>query len=230
MTMANNYDVVMQEVDRRIAALVHKGLSEVDATSKVFRDDGELYQRYAKASAEAPERTASAPRLSAEPTGAQADVLRKAESLVSKSTGVSLNDAVATVLNSDAALYERYRKQDSTPATFSSELLSSEMDDFYEYTGALLRTMAGILDSSAEDKGPRIAGALGEFSAAVLGKLRQAGLSVPTEKRAPQHPLADDILACAQVLAPGDLGQGLVKVRYALGEIRKIAERKRAAA
>jgi hypothetical protein len=49
-----------------------------------------------------------------------------AGALVSKSAGLSLNDAIGTLLNSDAALYERYRKQDSTPApTFGSELLSA---------------------------------------------------------------------------------------------------------
>jgi hypothetical protein len=79
--MSDNYEVVMQEVDRRVAALVQKGLSEVDATSKVFRDDRELYQRYANASAEAPERTAPTTRLSAEPMGAQAEVMRRGEAL-----------------------------------------------------------------------------------------------------------------------------------------------------
>jgi hypothetical protein len=89
-----------------------------------------------------------------------------AGALVSKSAGLSLNDAIGTLLNSDAAFYGPYWKQDSTPApTFGSELLSSQMDEFYDMTGALLRTMAGILDSSAQDKGPQIAGALGEFTA-----------------------------------------------------------------
>jgi hypothetical protein len=39
------------------------------------------------------------------------------------------------------------------------------MDEFYDMTGALLRAMAGLLDSSVQDKGPQIAGALGEFIA-----------------------------------------------------------------
>jgi hypothetical protein len=95
---------------------------------------------------------------------------------------------------------------------------------------ALSSTLQGILASDAGEKGAQIATALDDFKGAVLAQVRQAGLSVPAEKCAPAHPLADDILAYAQVLAPGDLGQGLVRVRYALGEIRKIAERKRAAA
>jgi hypothetical protein len=225
---------VYEEIAKRAQVLQTKDprLTSMDAEAQVLRDP-ELYKRYVQESSTPPERTAQAPRLSAEPTGtqAEAEVLRRADSLIAKSAGLSVTEAISEVFRDNPELYVAYSKQDSTPApTFGSELLSNEMDDFYEYTGALLRTMAGILDSSAEDKGPRITDALGEFSAAVLGKLRQAGLSVPTEKRAPAHPLADDILACAQVFSPGDLGQGLVKVRYALGEIRKIAERKRAAA
>ena len=56
--MSDNYEVVMQEVDRRVNALIAKGLTEIDATSKVFRDDRQLYEKYTQASAEAPERTA----------------------------------------------------------------------------------------------------------------------------------------------------------------------------
>jgi hypothetical protein len=140
------------------------------------------------------------------------------------------HNTLGEVFRDDPELYVAYRKQDSTPApTFGSELLSTQMDDFYDMTGALLRTMAGIFDSSAQDKGVRIAGALGEFTAMVLDKLRQAGLSVPTEKRAP-HPLAEDLLALATALNPEDpTGKGMVRCRYALAELTKTVQRKRAA-
>jgi hypothetical protein len=222
---------VYTEIQKRAQALQAKDprLSTMEAEAVVLRDH-ELYKRYVQESSTPPERTAQAPRLDAEPTGAQAEVMRRAESVIAKSAGLSYADAIGEVFRDDPELYVEYAKGDTPAPTFGSELLSSQMDEFYDMTGALLRTMAGVLDSSAQDKGLRIAGALGEFTAAVLGKLRQAGLEVPTEKRAAAHPLADDILACAQVLAPGDVGQGLVRVRYALGEIRKIAERKRAAA
>jgi hypothetical protein len=118
-----------------------------------------------------PEPIAQAPRLAAEPCGVEAEVLRRADVLIAKSAGLSMTEAVSEVFRDDPGLYVAYTKQDSTSApTFGSELLSSQMDEFYDMTGALLRTMAGVLDSSAQDKGPRIAGALGEFTAAVLGK------------------------------------------------------------
>jgi hypothetical protein len=223
---------VYAEIQKRAQALQVKDprLSIVDAEAQALRDP-ELYKRYVQEASRQPERTAQAPRLVDEPSGIEAEILRRADTLITKSAGMSYTEALSETFRASPELYEQYVKQDSTPApTFGSELLSSQMDEFYDMTGALLRTMAGVLDSSAQDKGPRIAGALGAFTAAVLGKLRQVGLEVPTEKRAAQHPLADDILACAQVLAPEDLGQGLVRVKYALGEIRKIAERKRAAA
>jgi hypothetical protein len=106
------------------------------------------------------------------------------------------------------------------------------MDEFYDMTGALLRTMAGVLDSSAQDKGPRIAGALGKFTAAVLGKLRQAGLSVPTEKRASDFIPASTqaaIIKTAAELSPGDYVKGMRGIEAALQEIRSWAAQQGAA-
>jgi hypothetical protein len=113
--MANNYREVMAEVDRRVAALVQKGLSEVDATSTVFRDDRELYAKYTKASAEAPERPTQAPRLDAAPTGLEREVLRKADVLITKSAGLSMAEAISEVFRDNPELYAKYAKGD-TPA------------------------------------------------------------------------------------------------------------------
>jgi hypothetical protein len=64
----------------------------------------------------------------------------------------------------------------------------------------------------------------------VLTQVRQAGLEV-TEKRAPQHPLADDLLSLATALNPEDpLGAGMVRCRYALAELVKTVQHKCAAA
>jgi hypothetical protein len=80
-----------------------------------------------------------------------------------------------------------------------------------------------------QDKGAKIAGALGEFTAAVLGKLREAGVSVPAEKRAgdfipPSTQAA--IVKTAAVLSPGNYQQGMRGIEAALQEIRGwVAER-----
>jgi hypothetical protein len=232
--MADNYEVVMQEVDRRVNALIAKGLTEIDATSKVFRDDRELYQRYAQASAEAPERTAPTPRLSAAPTGAQAEVMRRGEALA-KSAGVSLNDAVATVLNSDPALYARYAKGDSTPApTFADQLLGYELEGVYPLVNALMSTLRGIAEANAGDKGAKIQAALNEFSAAVLRVAGQAGITVPApaEKRASEFIPASTqaaIIKTAGELSPGNYVKGMRGIEVALQEIRGWAAERGAA-
>ena len=42
---------------------------------------------------------------------AEAEVLAKAQEIVSKGAGATLQDAIAQVLNGDPALYRRYRKE-----------------------------------------------------------------------------------------------------------------------
>lgn len=103
-----DYDAVLQEVDTRVNALIAKGLSEVDALSKVFAADRQLYEQYAKAAATPPARTAQAPRLSGEPVGVEAEVLKRAEALVRQSAGLSMADAISDTFRDDADLYRRY--------------------------------------------------------------------------------------------------------------------------
>jgi hypothetical protein len=80
-------------------------------------------------------------------------------------------------------------------------------DDLYEMVSALVGALRGIIASDAPDKGAKIQTALGDFTTAVLQALRQAGLSVPTEKRAsgliPDRTQAA-ILKTALALAPQD--------------------------
>ena len=75
-----------------------------------------------------------------------------------------------------------------------------------------------------QDKGAKIAGALHEFTAAVLGKLRQAGLTVPApaEKRAGDFiPSSTQvaIVKTAAVLSPGNYQKGMRGIEAALQEI-----------
>jgi hypothetical protein len=115
--MSDNYRQVMAEVDRRVNALIAKGLTDIDATSQVFREDRELYQRYARASAEAPaitpESARESVRESAEPNGIEREVMRRAEALVRKEAGLSYGEAVSQTFRDHPELYLQYVTQDS---------------------------------------------------------------------------------------------------------------------
>jgi hypothetical protein len=154
--------------------------------------------------------------------------MRRAEALVAKSAGLSLDDAISRVFRDDPQRYQRYRKQDSTAPTFGSEQVGRQVGDLYDYFSALQSTMQGILVSEASDKGTKLATALDDFRAAELAKLSEAVPAV-TEKRARQHPLADDLLATATALAPQDpTGQGMWLVRKCLAELIAAAKRRAA--
>jgi len=93
--------------------------------------------------------------VSIEPTGAQAEVMKRAEALMAKSAGLNFADALGQVVRDDPELYQRYAKQDSTPApSLGSELLSRELD-LYGYYSALQATMQGILSSDVADRTAR---------------------------------------------------------------------------
>jgi hypothetical protein len=111
--------------------------------------------------------------------------------------------------------------------------LSRQVDDLYELASALMPTVGGILRSEAADKGAKVQTALAEFTSAVLGKLRDAGVSVPTQKRGsaliPEHVEAA-ILKTALTLAPQDpQGLGMTAIAAALKEIQRYAVKRTAA-
>jgi hypothetical protein len=221
---------VYVEIQKRAQALQAKDprLSQVDAEAAALRDP-ELYKRYVEEASRPPERTTPTTRVSAGPTGAQAEVMQRAQALVRKSAELSLNDAVSRVFRDDPELYVEYAKGDAAP-TFADELLGYELEGVYPLVNALMSTLRGIADASAGEKGAKIQAALSEFSAAVLRVAGQAGIVVPTEKRA-QHPLAEDLLGLATALNPEDpTGKGMVRCRYALAELVKTVQRKRAVA
>src|SRR6266511_2643700 len=220
-----NYQEVMREVEQRVHALVAKqaGLSEAEALSRVFKEDPQLYRHYTEASAHQPPPSPPPPRPAPAASGANAEAMQRAQALVAKSSGLSLSDALSQVFKADPSLYRRYiAKQDGTPApTFGSELLTRQMDDLYEMVSALVGALRGIISSDAPDKGAKIQTALGEFTTAVLNALRQAGLSVPAEKRASggliPAPVEAAILAAALAIAPRDaLGAGMTQLRKIL--------------
>jgi hypothetical protein len=116
--MAANYAHIMQEIERRLAAVVakHDDLSEADALSAVFKADPALYRTYREASAEAtvgaPRRahTRAAPALSP----VEAEIEARTAALLRKSSGLSQIDALAEVMK-DPALYAAYRQQGEAP-------------------------------------------------------------------------------------------------------------------
>jgi hypothetical protein len=232
----SSYDTVLQAVQTRVNALVQKGagLSEAEAVAKVFRDDPDLYRQYREAAGRQPARSrADAPaRLIPTPTGAEAEAMRKAETLVAKRADLSITDALTQVFRDDGTLYERYREQSTRKGeapSFGATLMAGQMDELQAYAGALLRTIHGVLASDATDaeRGAQIAQALDAFRAAVLGKLGEAGLTVPAAKSAPSLP--DSAHALATLLAPQDpAGKGLRQVDRCLQEL--IATIKRRAA
>jgi hypothetical protein len=217
------YESVMDEVERRAHELIRKGATTTmaDAIGEVFKQSPELYAQY---------------RRRPQPHGVEAEVLAKADALVSKQAGLSQRDAIAQVLNGDPGLYARYRKQDAgmvTAPTFGSELASRQVDDLYEFASALMTTIGGILRSDAGDKGGKIATALDDFRAAILTRLQQAGLSVPTQKRGsaliPERTEAA-ILKTALTLCPQDpQGKGMQAIEAALTEVRNYAAKRTAA-
>jgi hypothetical protein len=159
--------------------------------------------------------------------------MRRAEGLVAKSAGLGFADALGEVFRDDPGLSMKYAKADSTPApTFADQLLGYELEGVYPLVNALMSTLRGIADSSAADKGVRIAGALNEFTAAVLRAAGQVGIAVPTEKRASDFIPASTqaaIIKTAGELSPGDYVKGMRGVEVALQEIRGWAAERGAA-
>jgi hypothetical protein len=208
--------------------------SEAEAIAKVFHDDHALYERYRRASAGQSATSSAVPpaRLSPAPSGAEAEALKRADSLVRKDARLTPDEALSRVFHDDPALYAAYRKQAGASApTFAATFASTQMGALADAAHALLRTIDGILASDAADQGARIAQALDAFGAAVLAHLQAAGLDVAAKRAAPPHPLAGDILTLAKLFSPSDqTGAGMLKVKQALGLLQETVQRRRVAA
>jgi hypothetical protein len=220
---------VDSEIRTRVAKLQRERpeLSQLEAERVVLNSDAQLYKRYREEAGTPLEPTPQAPRLSAEPSGIGGIIMKRAQPLMAK--GLSCADAISEVFRDDPALYTQYAKADSTPApSFSSELLGHTLD-LYGYYSALSSTLQGILGSEAGDKGAKIATALDDFKSAVLAQVRQAGVSVPTEKRAGDFIPASTqalLIKMAGELSPRDYQKGMQGIEAALQEIRGwVAER-----
>jgi hypothetical protein len=218
-----------QTLSQRVSELRKRdaSLDEIEATAQVLNRDPALYAAYRKAKWALPAAEPE-PRAVAASSPAEQEALRRAEGLVSKSSGaLGMRDALAQVFAADAELYSRYRVGKQTD--FGAELLSRQLD-LYDHCAALQSTIADILDGDGDDKGAQITTALDDFRAAVLAQVREAGLEV-VEKRAPQHPLAGDLLALATALNPEDpLGRGMVRCRQALAELTEVVRAKKRSA
>lgn len=235
------YERVMADVEQRASELIAKSaapLSQSEAISKLFRDDRQLYERYqaaVRAKAREPGGWVDQRPTPPAPTGAEAEVQKRATSLQDRTPGLSTRDAYGQVFHTDPTLYATYKAEGSPSApTFGSELLSRELDDFSTLTSALTSTIAGIVRSEASDKGQKVASALQDFTAAVLAKLQQAGLAVPTQKRTsgliPDHTEAA-IMKSALALSPQDpLGKGMQAIDTALAEVVALWREHRGAA
>jgi hypothetical protein len=166
------------------------------------------------------------------------EVEQRASAIVAKAaTPITKAEAYSQVFKQDPQLYARYRgatqtetasqiavaKQEGASApSFASELVRRQVGDLYEYFSALQGALQGILSGDSPDKGGQAATALDDFRTAVLGLLREAGLSVPTEKRAAIPPgLEASVLLTLMKLAPRDpTGQGATILAKALRELR----------
>jgi hypothetical protein len=221
---------VYTEIQKRAAVLQAKDsrLSSMDAEAQVLRDP-ELYRRYVEEASTPPEPAAQAPRLDAEPSRVEAEVLRRADSLIAKSVGLSVTEAISEVFRDDPELYVQYVKSDTSAPTFADQLLGYELEGVYPLVNALMSTLRGIADVSAGDKGSKIQAALSEFSAAVLRVAGQAGIAVPAEKRASTPAqlipaeLQAEILKTAGHLCRDNYVQGMHYLTNTLREIRGAA-------
>jgi hypothetical protein len=111
------YDSVMQEIDQQLAQLVAKDvsvarLSHSDQLSRLFKRDPGLYERYRRASTAQPAARPAAPaRFSPVSTGAAAEALKRADSLVQKDARLTQAEALSRVFADDPQLYQDYRQQ-----------------------------------------------------------------------------------------------------------------------
>jgi hypothetical protein len=118
--------------------------------------------------------------------------------------------------------YQRYRieKQDTAP-TFGAALMARQLDSFYDLTGALLSTLAGIVNGEVGDKGPLVGQALDDFASAMRTAFAQAGISVPVSKQLIPPALEAELLRTPMKLAPRDpLGKGARLLAKGLQDLR----------
>ena len=219
-----------QTLAQRVSELRKRdaSLDEIEATAQVLNRDPALYAAYRKAKWALPAAEPE-PRAVAASSPAEQEALRRAEGLVSKSSGaLTTREALSRVFAEDAELYRRYRVGKQTD--FGAELLGRQLD-LYDHCAALQTTIADILDGDGGDQGAQITTALDDFRAAVLAQVREAGLAVTTEKRLRDHPLAPDLLGLATALNPEDpLGKGMVRCRQALAELTNVVQGKKRSA
>jgi hypothetical protein len=78
-----------------------------------------LYQQYGEATGRQPARSSAVARINPMPTGAEAEAMKRADTLVHKDATLTLADALACVFHDDPALYQRYceGEADDTPTT-----------------------------------------------------------------------------------------------------------------
>jgi hypothetical protein len=168
-------------------------------------------------------------------------VQARVNALVQKGLGLRETEAVAKVFRDDPALYRQYREaagrqparsHADAPARRSPTPSGAEVEALRK-AESLVQKQAGLTPTEALSRvfadDPDL---YARYRQGERTDVAQVAKAAPvSETRAPQHPLAGELLALAKAFRPDDpTGEGMLQVRQALGLLQQTVERKKRAA